>query len=114
MFKGGRSNASTCPPGSPVGESDNKMNNIFRNYTSHKYIEIHSRMHPIALFHNFLGKACPRIPSNEIEQRYTHRTATQAGCITTPPHYLKTIPMFEHGFLPLIIHSGTPPPPPPR
>ena len=56
-------------------------------------------MHPINYFIFFSLK---NIHSN----RYTHRTTTQAGCITIPPHYLKIIPyMFEHEFLPLIIHS---------
>ena len=30
---------------------DNKINNIFRNYSSRNYIKIHSRMHLSALFH---------------------------------------------------------------
>ena len=47
LFQGWRSSASTCPPGSPMSESDNKINNIFRNYSLHNYIEILSRMHPM-------------------------------------------------------------------
>ena len=31
-------------------------------------------------------------PSNNTEQHYTHHTITQAGCITKPPYYLKSIP----------------------
>ena len=27
------------PPWSPISENDNKMNNIFRNYSSHNYIK---------------------------------------------------------------------------
>ena len=48
FFQWERSSAST---GSPMSEIDNKINNIFRNYSSHNYIEIHSRMHPNALFY---------------------------------------------------------------
>ena len=53
FFQGGRSSASACPPppGSPRSKSDNKMNNIFGNYSAHNCIKIHSRMHPVALFH---------------------------------------------------------------
>ena len=40
-------------------------------------------LHLIKLFlKNFLGRACPQIPSSKIDQRYTHRTTTQAECIT--------------------------------
>ena len=39
------------PPGLPMSKGDNKMNTIFENYSAHNYIKIHSRMHPIALFH---------------------------------------------------------------
>ena len=48
---GGRAPYTHSSPWSPMSKSDNKMNNIIRNYSSHNYIKIHSRMHPIALFH---------------------------------------------------------------
>ena len=37
------------PPWLALGPIDNKINNIFRNYSSRNYIKIHSRMHPSAL-----------------------------------------------------------------
>ena len=54
-------------------------------------------LHLIKLFlKNFLGRACPQIPSSKIDQRYTHRTTTQAECITMPLHYFKNYtPIFE-------------------
>ena len=78
-------------------ESDNRINNIFTNYSSHNYIEILSRMHPM---HYFIKKI--------LEKAYIFYI-TQAGSITIPPHYLKILPhLFEHEFLP-----PSPPPPPP-
>ena len=56
-----------------MSKNDNKMNNIFRNYSSHNYIKIHSRMHPIALLHKiFWEEHTLESSSNEIEQRYTY------------------------------------------
>ena len=57
-----------------------KMHIVFGNYSSHNYIKIHSRVHPIELFiKNFLGRAYPRISSiNKIEQRYTHSAINNA------------------------------------
>ena len=45
-----------CPPGPPMYESDNDINNIFRNYSSHNYIEIFSRMHPMYYFIIFFSE----------------------------------------------------------
>ena len=39
----------------------------------------------------------PTSPSSKTEQHYTHRTITQAECITKLPHYLKNI--IEHELL---------------
>ena len=51
FFKGGgRVSLPAPPPGWPLSKSNNKMN-IFTNYSAHNYIKIHSRMHPVALFH---------------------------------------------------------------
>ena len=36
--------------GRHMSESDYKMHDNFKNYLSHNYIKIHSRMHPIELF----------------------------------------------------------------
>ena len=84
------------PLGSPMSESDDRINNIFTNYSSHNYIEILSRMHPM---HYFIKKI--------LEKAYIFYI-TQAGSITIPPHYLKIIPhLFEHEFLP-----PSPPTPP--
>ena len=59
----GPSKEEKSTPGSPMSESDNKMNNFSRNYSSHNYIEIHSRMHPMHYsIKKILGRACPRIP----------------------------------------------------
>ena len=88
----GLSKEEKSTPGSPMSESDNKMNNISRNYSSHNFTEMHPNCPMHYSIKNFSEEHAFESPSNEIEQRYTHRTPTQAGCITIPPHYLKIIP----------------------
>ena len=74
-----------APPGSPMSESDNKIN-IFRNYSAHYYIKIHSRMHPVALFHKkILGRANPRIRPLAIEHHYTHARQRKQDVLQYPP-----------------------------
>ena len=72
-------------------------------------------MHPIALLHKiFSEEHTLESSSNKIEQCYTHRTTKQGHLLYEVqflPNISKLSPMFEHGFPPLIIHSGTPPPP---
>ena len=85
-------------------------------------------MHPIALFHKiFPEEQTLESSSNEIEHLYTHRKTydSKRDLLQFSPHYFKSIPClghfydwgcvgrYEHGFLPLIIHSTPPPPPPP-
>ena len=66
-----------------MSKNDYQRHNIFENYLSHNYVKIHSRLHIIKLFlKKFLGRAYPQIPSSKIDRRYTHRTTTQAECIT--------------------------------
>ena len=63
FFTGGR--GSILPPPLPAHmiKSDYKMRNTFKNYFSHNYVKIHSRLHLIELFlKNFLGRAYPQIP----------------------------------------------------
>ena len=46
-------------------------------------------------FKNFLGRAYPQSPSNEIEKRYAH--ARQRNRHTIPPQYLKKYtPMYNN------------------
>ena len=65
----------------------------------------------IALFHK--KNSQKSIPSNPLTMKLNIRTARQ--CKRDVLQYLPIIskipPMFDHGFLPLIINSGTPPPP---
>ena len=71
-------------------------------------------MHPIALLHKIFSEE--HIPSNPLAMKLNSviRTARQSKrYVQFLPIISKLSPMFEHGFLPLIIHSGTPPPPPP-
>ena len=73
-----------------MSKSDNKMNIIFRNYPSHNYIKIHSRMHPIALFHEiFPEEHTLESFSNEIEH-HNHYT----------PHDIASA--IYYNFLPII------------
>ena len=47
-------------------------------------------MHPIEQYlKNFLGRAYPELALVITLHNVTHRTTTQAGCITMSPHYLK-------------------------
>ena len=69
-------------------------------------------MHPIASLHKiFSEEHTLESSSNKIEQCYTHARQSK-DVLQFLPIISKLSPMFEHGFLPLIIHSGTPPPPP--
>ena len=65
------------PPWLALGPIDNKINNIFRNYSSRNYIKIHSRMHPSALFHKKNSRES--IPSNPLAMKLNSviRTARQ-------------------------------------
>ena len=76
-------------------------------------IHSRSRMHPIVLFHKiFEEEHTLESSSNKIEQCYTYGTARQSkGVLQFLPIHSSLSSMFERGFLPLIIHSGTPPPP---
>ena len=74
--------------------------------------KIHSRMHPNALCIKFSRESIPSNPL-AIKLNSVIRTARQSkDVLQFLPIISKLAPMFEHGFLPLIIHSGTPPPPP--
>ena len=118
FFPGG-ARAYSCPPPpllAHMSKRDYKMHNILENYSSHNYVKIHSRLNQVEPFLKiFLGSHTLKSPSSKIEQRYTHRTTTQAECTTIPLHYFKNFtPIFKHGFfLQRTIHSGTLPPPPP-
>ena len=110
MFQSGTRTYS-CPPPLQVLMSKCEMHNIFRNYSSHKYIKIRSTLHPIFLEeHTLLDPLAIKLKS----VIRTARSITQAGCITMPSHYFKKYtPMLEHGFLPLINdHLFRHPPPP--
>ena len=91
------------PPGSPMYESDNNINNIFRNYSSHNYIEILSRMHPMHHFIIFFSE------EHTLESlQAPHENASEMYYNTPPPPIISKLShnyMFEHEFLPLIIHS---------
>ena len=53
---------SAGPVRAPMSECDCKMHNIFGNYSSHNYIKIYFRVHPIDLcLENSLGTAYPQI-----------------------------------------------------
>ena len=75
-------------------------------------------MHPIALLHKiFLEEHTLESYSNEIEQCYTtHRITIKRDVLQFLPIISKLPPMFEHGFVPLIMYlcNMHPPPPPPR
>ena len=103
------------PPGSPLGQLIIKLT-IFSEIIHHVIISKYTL--ECTQVHYFIKKFSRehslKSSSNEIKQRYTHHPTTKSGFITIPPHTIsKLSPMFEHRFLPLIIHSGTPPPPPP-
>ena len=93
-------------------ESDNKMNNIFRiihyiittKYTLectqlHYFIKCFSEEHTL------------ESPSDEIEQRYTHRTTTQARCITQGSYAvinaIKVITNDNSNFMAIKSHKKT-------
>ena len=69
-------------------------------------------MHPIALLYKIFSEE--HIPSNPLAMKLNSviRTARQSKRdVQFLPIISKLSPMFEQGFSPLIIHSGTPPPP---
>ena len=72
-------------------------------------------MHSIALWHNiFSEEHTLKSSSNEIKQCYLSTTRqSKRDVLQFLPIISKLSPLFEHGCLPLIIHSCTPPPPPP-
>ena len=72
-------------------------------------------MHPIALLHKiFSEEHTLESYSNEIEQCYNHAPHDKASGMyyNSSPLSQNYPPMFEHGFLPLIMYLCTPPPPP--
>ena len=110
---GGRAPYIHSVPWSPMSKSDKKMNNIFRNYPSHNYIKIHSRMHPIALFHEIFPED---IPSNPLAMKLNIIIRTTArhskrDLLQFSHHYLKIIPCLNMDFT--LDNSFNPPPPPP-
>ena len=116
FFPGG-ARAYSCP--SPpllahMSKRHYKMHNILENYSSHNYVKIHSRLNLVEPFlKKILGSHTLKSPSSKIEQRYTHRTTTQAKCIAIPLHYFKNFtPIFKHGFFykEPFIQAPSPPP----
>ena len=92
-----------------VSKSDNKMNNILRNYPSHNYIKIH----PIALFHEiFSEEHTLESFSIEIEHHYMHARHGKRDLLQLSPHYFKIIPCSNMDFT-LDNSFNLPPPAPP-
>ena len=92
-------------PGSPMSESDNKMNNISSNYSSHNYIEIHSRMHaPNCPMHYSIKFFSEEHASNPLAIKLNSFICTACQRKRDVLQYLSTIsklfPKFKHEFLP--------------
>ena len=69
------------PAGAHEQICDYKMHNIFGNYSSHRYIKIHSTLLPIlnCFLKIFSEEHTRESSSNEIELRYTHHTINNAS-----------------------------------
>ena len=107
----GLSKEEKSTPGSPMSESDNKMNNISRNYSSHNFIEMHPNCPMHYSLKKFLGIACHRIP------KQWNWTALYAPDANASGMYYNTSPLSQNYSLCLnmdyyLDYSFRHPPPP--